>query len=323
MIRLHQVEKRFGRVRAVRGINLSIEPGQIVGILGPNGAGKTTTIRMITGLLPPSAGTVSVDGLDTIAHSRQVRRKLGYLPESAPLYPEMGVRSYLLYRAALYEMPRREAKSAVHRCIERCHLGEVALQRIGTLSKGFRQRVGMAAAMLHDPQVLILDEPTSGLDPAQVVEARSLIRELAGRRTMLLVSHILPEVEKTCDRIVVFARGSIRADGAPGELVARAASRSYVVEARAAGSAGVPAPLASLPGVTHVDAHRIDDQWVRCTLEFSAPSSSNAEPDPRESIFRACASAGLVLRELRARTASLEEFYIRLIERAGTEESSS
>ncbi|MBN8646129.1 MAG: ABC transporter ATP-binding protein, partial [Planctomycetes bacterium] len=192
MIRLRQVEKRFADVRAVRGVTLDIERGQVVGVLGPNGAGKTTTIRMIAGLLPPSAGTVEVDGLDSVADSLAVRARLGYMPESSPLYPEMRVRSYLAYRAGLYAMRGRAAREAVERVIDRCRLGEARSRRIGTLSKGFRQRVGLAAAILHDPAVVILDEPTSGLDPAQVVEARELIRELSGRRTMLIVSHILP-----------------------------------------------------------------------------------------------------------------------------------
>jgi ABC-2 type transport system ATP-binding protein len=326
VIRLHQVEKRFARVHAVRGVSLEIQTGQVVGVLGPNGAGKTTTIRMIAGLLPPSAGTVSVNSLDSVADSRGLRAQMGYMPESSPLYPEMKVASYLRYRAGLYEIAGRDRRDAVERVLDKCHLSEVRDQRIGTLSKGYRQRVGLASALLHDPPVVILDEPTSGLDPSQVVEARSLIRELSGKRTMLVVSHILPEVERTCDRIVVFARGRVRADGPPGELVSKhSGGRRCVVEVRAestgnAGVSGVPGPLASVAGVTRAEASATDDGWTRCILSFGG---GEADADPRPRVHAACVSAGLALRELRYATASLEEFYIRLIESADAEHAGS
>lgn len=333
VIRLNQVEKHFARVHAVRGINLHIERGQIVGVLGPNGAGKTTTIRMIAGLLPPSAGTVSVNGLDSVADSRGLRAQLGYMPESSPLYPEMKVVSYLRYRAGLYEIPGRDRTTAVERAVDKCQLRDVRHQRIGTLSKGYRQRVGLASALLHDPAVVILDEPTSGLDPSQVVEARSLIKELSGRRTMLVVSHILPEVEKTCDRIVVFARGKVRADGHPAHLVAQHDSaRRVIVEIRdpradPTAIAGVPGALASIPGVEKAEATPCDSGgaagggggggWTRCTLTFRAGDGTAA--DPRTLVHQACVTASLAVRELRSATASLEEFYIRLIESAAEE----
>lgn len=313
MIRLRQVEKRFADVRAVRGVTLDIERGQVVGVLGPNGAGKTTTIRMIAGLLPPSAGTVEVDGLDSVADSLAVRARLGYMPESSPLYPEMRVRSYLAYRAGLYAMRGRAAREAVERVIDRCRLGEARSRRIGTLSKGFRQRVGLAAAILHDPAVVILDEPTSGLDPAQVVEARELIRELSGRRTMLIVSHILPEVERTCDRVVVFVRGRVRADGPPGALAAsNAAAGSRVVVEFRGESPHVPAAVGAITGLVRSEAQVVSSGWVRLVLGFSADTAESA----RESVFAACSGAGLVVRELRGATPSLEEFYVRLIESA-------
>lgn len=316
MIRLHQVEKRFARVHAVRGVSLQIHAGQVVGVLGPNGAGKTTTIRMIAGLLPPSAGVVSVNGLDSVADSRGLRAQLGYMPESSPLYPEMKVASYLRYRAGLYAIRGRDRRNAVDRAIDRCHLAEALDRRIGTLSKGYRQRVGLASALLHDPPVVILDEPTSGLDPSQVVETRSLIRELSGKRTMLVVSHILPEVERTCDRIVVFARGKVRADGAPAELVSRHSGGGWrcTVEVRGADSAGVPGALASLTGVSRVEGTQTADAWTRCTLSFNGVTD-----DPRPAIHAACVRAALEVRELRHATASLEEFYIRLIESADAE----
>ncbi|MFM9958733.1 MAG: ABC transporter ATP-binding protein [Phycisphaerales bacterium] len=329
MIRLHQVEKRYPGVHAVKGVTLSIEPGQIVGVLGPNGAGKTTTIRMIAGLLPPSAGTVSVNKLDSVADSLALRAHIGYMPESAPLYPEMKAASYLRYRAGLYSLRGRAARDSVERVIDRCRLTEMRDRRIGTLSKGYRQRVGLASALLHDPAVVILDEPTSGLDPAQVVESRSLIRELAGRRTMLVVSHILPEVEKTCDRIIVFARGRVRADGAPSELISKesrgldgaAAAERCVVEVRTStpGAPRIPAALTAIPDVERIDitdagAGSHNTGWTRCVLTFA-----NNHGDARERVFAACVAAGLTIRELRHETASLEEFYIRLVERADAE----
>ncbi len=330
VIRLHHVEKRFARVHAVRGVTLDIERGQVVGVLGPNGAGKTTTIRMIAGLLPPSAGTVSVAGLDSVADSRALRARIGYMPEAAPLYPEMKVVSYLRYRAGLYDIAGRDRAAAVERAADKCQLSEVRHQRIGTLSKGYRQRVGLASALLHDPEVVILDEPTSGLDPSQVVEARSLIKELSGRRTMLVVSHILPEVERTCDRIVVFARGRVRADGHPARLVGQStAARRVIVEVRHAGNAahteipGVPGALASIPGVERAEAAPCEggaehEAWTRCTLTFRADGGT-ANEDARPIVHAACVAAGLTVRELRHATASLEEFYIRTVEAAGEE----
>ncbi|MBA4119485.1 MAG: MFS transporter [Isosphaera sp.] len=238
MIEVRGVSKRFGRVWAVRDVTLSVTPGRVTGLLGPNGAGKTTLIRMITSFLLPSAGSVVVGGHDAVVRSLAARGLIGYLPESAPLYPEMTVGSYLRFRAGLFGIGRRRRGSAIDRAVDRCALADVRRRRIGELSKGYRQRVGLAAAILHDPPVLILDEPTSGLDPTQIVAMRGLIAELSAERplggggalggadasgrqgrVMLLSSHILPEVEQTCGRVVIMARGRVRADGTPGQLM--------------------------------------------------------------------------------------------------------
>jgi len=314
MVRLTGVWKVYGAVRAVQGISLDIPAGQVVGILGPNGAGKTTTIRMIAGLLPPTAGNATLDGLDTITHSRAVRQRLGYLPESTPLYPEMRVEDYLIYRAALYGLTRRERRAAAGRVIDRCRLTDVRRRAIGRLSKGYRQRTGLAAALIHDPKVLILDEPTSGLDPAQVIETRGLIRDLAGQRTTLVVSHLLPEVERTCDRIVIFARGRIVADGDPAALVAAGAGPRVVIAEVNAAEPQLRAALAGVAGLASLRVSGAEGGWSRLAASF-VPGTPG---DPRESIARGCSGSGLIVRELRAQTGSLEELYIRLVEREQT-----
>jgi ABC-2 type transport system ATP-binding protein len=203
--------KRFGPVTAVESADFEINRGEIVGFLGHNGAGKTTTMRMICGVLPPTSGSILVDGYDIASHRRKAASLVGYLPESSPLYPEMRVREYLGFRARLYGVP--DARSAIESAQDRCGLTSASNRLIGQLSRGYRQRVGLAAAILHDPSVLILDEVTSGLDPLQVIEVRKLIEALASERTILISTHILSEVETLCDRIVLFARGRVIAQG--------------------------------------------------------------------------------------------------------------
>jgi len=218
MIEAHDLTRRYGDFTAVNGISLSVKEGEILGMLGPNGAGKTTTIRMITGFLPPTSGTVTVDGKDLFESPREARRQLGYLPENVALYPEMRVDEYLDYRARLEGLSRGEARSAIAVAVDRCLLGDVRHQIIGTLSKGYRQRVGLATAILHNPRVLVLDEPTVGLDPKQIISIRELIRELGRQHTLLLYTHILPEVELLCDRVIIIDQGQIIAEGTPESL---------------------------------------------------------------------------------------------------------
>jgi ABC-2 type transport system ATP-binding protein len=305
MIRLEQVHKRFGRVHAVRGVDLHIQAGQIVGMLGPNGAGKSTTVRMIAAAIPPSAGRVIIDGLDAVDDSPRVRARVGYLPEANPLYPELRVRDYLRFRAGLHSMTAKARRDAIDRVLERCWLTDVAARRVGQLSKGYRQRVGLAAALLHDPPVLILDEPTSGLDPSQIAETRSLIRELAGDRTMILVSHILPEVERTCDRIVVIGHGQVRADGPPDALLAQTERRLHV-EVHAPAE-DVRTALADLPGVRSLDT-TARDAWTAYTLTLEPGA------DAREAVAHACHTRGWLVRELRLDTPTLEWLYLSLID---------
>jgi len=311
MIVAQNLTKRFGRIVAVDGVDFDIPRGHVVGFLGPNGAGKSTAIRMITGFLPPTAGRAIVGGHDVVRHWRLARSLIGYLPESAPLYTEMRVRDYLAFRGRLFGLRGKARRSAIDRVIGHCKLAEVRRRPIGQLSKGFRQRVGLAAALLHDPPVLILDEPTVGLDPAQIREVRSLIRDLAGSHTILLSTHILPEVELTCDRVVLIARGRIRGQGTIKELQQRAAGATqYVVETDAPRAEAV---LAALPMVQRVEARRLDSRWCRVTVTPRAD-----DIDLREQISRALADVQSITRELHRLTPSLEHLFVKMVADAET-----
>ncbi|TFG98340.1 MAG: ABC transporter ATP-binding protein [Myxococcales bacterium] len=250
MIEARHLSKRYGDVVAVQDVSFEVGRGEVVGFLGPNGAGKTTTMRMLTGFLPPTDGTAVIAGHDIFSDPLAARRAIGYLPETLPLYPEMSVRSYLDYVARIKDVPRRTRRASVDRALERCGLAHVARRVIGTLSKGYRQRVGLAQAIVHDPAVLILDEPTVGLDPLQVREIRNLIRDLAAPRdgesqhTVILSTHILPEVEAICRRVILMSGGRKAIDAPLAELTqggrsldeifARATARDVASEAAGA-----------------------------------------------------------------------------------------
>ena len=229
MIEVRNLTKRYGSFQAVDDITFSVDRGGVVGFLGPNGAGKTTTIRILSCFHPATSGAARVAGFDVFTHSMDVRARVGYLPESTPLYPEMRVREYLNFRGKLRGMGPSERTAAVRRVTDRCWLGEFINRPIGHLSKGMRQRVGLADAIMHDPPVLILDEPTIGLDPTQIRETRNLIKELGERHTVLLSSHILHEVEATCTRTIIIASGKIVASGSPQELRDRFSARAKIV----------------------------------------------------------------------------------------------
>jgi len=229
VIEVKGLYKRYGDLVAVRNVSFELQRGEVVGLLGPNGAGKTTTMRVLTGFLPPSAGTVRIAGHDLEHASIEARRAIGYLPETPPLYPEMRVTGYVSYVAAIKDVPRAERAAKVERALVACGLTEVRRRVIGTLSRGFRQRVGLAQAIVHEPEVLVLDEPTAGLDPIQIIEIRNLILDLAQEegRTVLLSTHILPEVEAICQRVLLMGAGEIRIDG-PLEEVKGTASLEEV-----------------------------------------------------------------------------------------------
>ncbi|HWL95669.1 MAG TPA: ATP-binding cassette domain-containing protein, partial [Phycisphaerae bacterium] len=229
MIHVKNLTKMFGDRRAVNSISFSIEEGEIVGFLGPNGAGKTTTLRILTCYMPATAGSASVAGYDVFTQSMDVRRVIGYLPENTPLDVHMRVREYLNFRGKIRGLDKATRAAAIKRVADLCWLGDFIDRPISQLSKGMKQRVGLADALLHDPKVLILDEPTVGLDPTQIRETRNLILELAKRHTVLLSSHILPEVEATCQRTIIIASGSIVASGSPEELKARIREGSRLI----------------------------------------------------------------------------------------------
>src|SRR5262245_46344064 len=321
MIEAQNLSRRYGDFLAVDDISFAVQEGEILGILGPNGAGKTTTIRMITGFLPPTEGRVTVGGKDLFAAPRQARRELGYLPENVALYPEMRVDEYLAYRARLEGLTGGAAKEAIGDAIARCLLEDVRHQIIGTLSKGYRQRVGLATAILHRPGVLVLDEPTVGLDPKQIRAIRDLIRQLGRERTLVLSTHILPEVELLCDRVLIIDRGRIVAQGSPGDLRDRAVGNPTVRVTLMGGPAEAPEVLSRLPGVLGVrpgpeDGGYVDGRYVdgRYVLEGERGA------DPREAIFRTAVGRGWVLLELAAEKATLEDVFVRLTTRDETAE---
>lgn len=209
MIEVRNLTKRYGDLVAIREVSFSVAKGEICGFLGPNGAGKTTTLRILTGFMPATSGTIRVDGYDVFDDSHEVRKRIGYLPEHPPLYADMTVESYLHFVARIKGVPRREIDEATERALERCSLAHVRSRLTGHLSKGYRQRVGLAQALIHDPRVLVLDEPTIGLDPRQIIDIRSLIQDLAGERTVILSTHILPEVAQICEKVVILSAGRI------------------------------------------------------------------------------------------------------------------
>lgn len=304
MIEVHALSKAYAGVPAVRDLRFALTPGHTTALLGPNGAGKTTTIRMITGTLAPDSGHVAVGGTRLDRDPLGARAALGYLPEACPVYPEMTPPGYLRFRAKLQGLRGRAARDAAERALDRCRLTDVRHKRVGTLSKGYRQRVGLAAAILHDPPVLILDEPTNGLDPSQIVESRSLIGELATDRTVLLCTHILQEVERACDRVLILVAGQLRADGSPADLAAGTALAAEVRREDAERARGL---IAGIEGVGAVQERSVDEGWARLIAE-----PTDRADDLREPVARTLAVASIVPRELTAERRSLESVFVEL-----------
>ncbi|MBN1555630.1 MAG: ATP-binding cassette domain-containing protein [Phycisphaerae bacterium] len=308
MIDVKHLTKWYSQVLAVDNISFRVEKGRIVGFLGPNGAGKSTTLKIITCFLPASSGTVTLNGLDVLSESLAVRRQIGYMPENVPLYEEMRVREYLTFRAALRDIPAKRRPAAIDRVCERCWLSspeDMTRRRLGELSRGYKQRVGLAEVLLHNPPVLVLDEPTIGLDPAQIRAMRELIRELSGDHTVIFSSHILAEVEQTCDDIIIIAGGRLAAAGTPAELRQRVAGPSRIVaELKGAAPEDIAKGVEGLAGISAVESSQ-HNHWTRLDIQAG-------DDDPRKDIFQLAKTQNWDLRELRRATGSLEDFFVQI-----------
>jgi ABC-2 type transport system ATP-binding protein len=313
MIKVEGLTKRYGRTVAVNNISFSVEKGQIVGFLGPNGAGKTTTMRVLTCFLPPTAGTAHLAGFDVLEQPLEVKKRIGYLPETPPLYPEMEVGEYLTFVGRLKGVSGGDIGRRVDEVCGLCAIGDMRPKLIGRLSKGYRQRVGLAQAIIHNPDVLILDEPTAGLDPKQIIETRQLIKDLAkaGAHTIILSTHILPEVEQTCEHVVIINKGQLVATDTVENLTHRLrGSESVAVEVEAReGALDAPAAqrrLEQVPGVSRVVLKTGNDH--RCLFEVESLQKQAIRGD----LARAVVEAGWNLNELRPMALSLEEIFLEL-----------
>jgi ABC-2 type transport system ATP-binding protein len=305
MIQADQLVKWFGPTRAVSGLTFSIDEGQVVGFLGPNGAGKSTTLRILTGYLPPTSGSAFIAGQDVIRQSEAARSSIGYLPESTPLYPEMRVEEYLHYRGKLLSMSRPDRVRRIDAVCDRCSLSHIRRRQIGQLSKGNRQRVGLAQALIHEPPVLFLDEPTAGLDPNQIKHFRELLAELRRKHTILLSSHILHEIEKTVDRVLILKEGELVADGTTDELCTRVEGGPRVMMDIEADPEAVAAALGTVAGVREVDATP-HDGW--CRVEVT-PAGTD---DLRDALTGKANEKGWTVREVTRRKPNLEDYYLQL-----------
>jgi ABC-2 type transport system ATP-binding protein len=306
VIEVQHLTKRYGRVTAVDDVSFRVERGEILGFLGPNGAGKTTTMRILTGYMPATEGRAVVAGFDVFNEPLEAKRRTGYLPETPPLYPDMTVREYLDFVARIKAVPSAERKSRVDAVMERTRVADMATRHCAKLSKGYRQRVGLAQALIHNPEVLILDEPTAGLDPKQIIETRDLIRNLAGDHTIILSTHILPEVAQTCQRVIIINRGRVVAVDTPDNLTARLrGAETMFVQVDAPGQ-DVAAALAAIGGVTRVVA--ADGRGPAGAYEVE----SDRGTDVRREIARTVVNRGWGLLELRPMRMSLEEIFLQV-----------
>ncbi|HZL77647.1 MAG TPA: ABC transporter ATP-binding protein [Candidatus Limnocylindrales bacterium] len=298
--------KRYAGRTAVDDISFTVTRGEIVGLLGPNGAGKSTTMRILSGFLPATNGTVRVAGFDVFHDSDEVRRRIGYMPENNPLYPEMRVREYLKFRARLKGLGWRRSRERVTTVMEQCGLTDAGRRVIGQLSKGYKQRVGLADALVHEPELIILDEPTIGLDPHQIRSVRALIKSLAGKHTVLISTHILPEVEMMCGRVLIMFDGRVLASDTPENLQRRMAGGSQVIAEIAAPMADLNAAWEQLPAVEQSDVTPGEGEFFRCAL------TPRDGVDLRPAIFNLVRERGWVLRELTRSRHSLEDIYVQV-----------
>lgn len=303
MIEVEHLIKRFGATVAVNDVSFTVMPGEVVGFLGPNGAGKTTTMRVLTGLIYPQSGTARVNGKDIWEHPVEVRRSLGYLPESTPLYEEMCVTDFLRFVASVRGIPANQVAAKIDEMVEVCSLQTMAYKDISELSRGYRQRVGLAQALIHDPPVLILDEPTSGLDPTQILEIRKLVRKLGQTKAILFSTHILDEASKTCDRILIISDGRLVGEGSPQDLANMATGEAtYSLEIKGDADAFV----SSLPPEFRLAGKSAEGD--RVTVELVSTDTA----DRSEDLFDLAAAAGCKLLRLNREEASLEDVFLRL-----------
>ncbi|MEI7485445.1 MAG: ATP-binding cassette domain-containing protein [Ignavibacteriota bacterium] len=309
-IKVENLSKYYGQQQAVKNISFEIKSGEVVGFLGPNGAGKSTTMKMITTYLTPNDGVIKVNGIDTTEEPIEVRKKIGYLPEQNPLYNDMNVLDYLNYAAELQSVPKAERPEAIKKMVKVCGLEDVKHKDIGELSKGYKQRVGLAQAMIHNPDVLLLDEPTSGLDPNQIIEIRKLIKDLGKHKTLMLSTHILQEVQATCDRVIIINNGTIVADGTTDSLQrsfqGQLSIKLYLKKDARFGREKI---VEALQSIKSIDKVRVtgdtDKSWM---LDISATKGT----DVREEIFRKIVSMDMVLLELHQEETSLEDIFRKL-----------
>jgi ABC-2 type transport system ATP-binding protein len=309
MIKVEALTKRYARHLAVDHISFEVDKGQIIGFLGPNGAGKTTTMRMLTCFMPPTEGTAQVAGFDILEKPMEVKRRIGYLPETPPVYPEMEVIEYLDFVGRIKGIPKGNLKSRIGEVMEKCAIADVQKKEIGKLSKGYRQRVGLAQAIIHNPDVLILDEPTAGLDPHQIMETRDLIKGLAGDHTIILSTHILPEVEQTCERVIIIAKGRLVATDTVENLTSRLHGSENVALEVIAGPESpdsIRLRLEKIPGVARIVYKESKGEITRFTVE------SEKDRHIRPELARCVVEAGWKLNELHAMGASLEEIFLEL-----------
>jgi len=314
MIEVANLTKRYAGHAAVSDISFTVKRGEIVGLLGPNGAGKSTTMRILSSFMPATSGTVRVAGLDVFRDSMEVRRRIGFMPENNPLHGDMRVREYLRFRARLKGLGRRRARERVDVVMAQCGLTDVAKRIVGQLSKGYRQRVGLADALVHEPELIILDEPTIGLDPHQIRSVRQLVKELGKTHTILISTHILPEAEMTCTRMLIMRNGRIVAADTPEDLQRRMSSSSNIVAEIAAPEPALRECWEQVPEVAHFDLAPAGGEYIRCSL------SGRDSIDLRPQVFAIVKDRGWHLRELSCQRYSLEDIYIQLT-RADEEES--
>ena len=316
MIKVKNLTKRYVNINAVDNISFHVKENEIVGLLGPNGAGKTTTMRILTCFMPATAGSATVAGYDVFTDSLNVRQQIGYLPENVPLYLDMRAYEYLMFRAKLKNIPRRERRKKIEYCLEMTGITDVQKQITGTLSKGYKQRVGLADTLIHDPKILILDEPTIGLDPNQIRQIRGVIKGLGQKHTVLLSTHILPEVEMVCDRVMIINKGKIVAMDTPANLMRQLKTGSnLVLEIRGDGEK-IKNSLSKVDTVQSVSYKKKDD-----ANEFYI--NGNGEKDIREDVFNCIVKDNYILREMKRQTITLEEIFHQVTTKETEEETAS